>query len=221
VKIKPEAHSIGSVKPVLAAVILSFLLWVTVGRADDRVTSIRLDWAYYNPLSLVLKDKKWLEDEFKNDGIEIQWTQSLGSNKALELLRSKSVDFGGMAQRVAIARALVAQPSLILLDEPFSALDAVNRLKLQNHLLQIWEADRPTMLVVTHDVEEAVFFGERVIVLGRNSGKIEEDYTIDLPRPRNRIAPEFQRWKETILKSLDPSLVRDANIVEEEKYARC
>jgi ABC-type nitrate/sulfonate/bicarbonate transport system ATPase subunit len=77
------------------------------------------------------------------------------------------------------------------------------------------------MLVVTHDVEEAVFFGERVIVLGRNSGKIEEDYTIDLPRPRNRIAPEFQRWKETILKSLDPSLVRDANIVEEEKYARC
>jgi sulfonate transport system ATP-binding protein len=128
---------------------------------------------------------------------------------------------GGMAQRVAIARALVAQPSLILLDEPFSALDAVNRLKLQNHLLQIWQADRPTMLVVTHDVEEAVFFGDRVIVLGRNSGQIEEDYTIDLPRPRNRIAPEFQRWKETILKSLDPSLVKDANLVEEEKYARC
>jgi ABC-type proline/glycine betaine transport system ATPase subunit len=221
VKIKPEAHSIGSVKPVLVAVILSFLLWVTVGRADDRVTSIRLDWAYYNPLSLVLKDKKWLEDEFKNDGIEIQWTQSLGSNKALELLRSKSIDFGGMAQRVAIARALVAQPSLILLDEPFSALDAVNRLKLQNHLLQIWQADRPTMLVVTHDVEEAVFFGDRVIVLGRNSGQIEDDYTIDLPRPRDRIAPEFQRWKETILKSLDPSLVKVAKLVEEEKYACC
>jgi sulfonate transport system ATP-binding protein len=128
---------------------------------------------------------------------------------------------GGMAQRVAIARALVAQPSLILLDEPFSALDAVNRLKLQNHLLQIWLADRPTMLVVTHDVEEAVFFGDRVIVLGRNSGQIEDDYTIDLPRPRDRIAPEFQRWKETILKSLDPSLVKDTNLVEEEKYACC
>src|ERR1700733_248046 len=126
---------------------------------------------------------------------------------------------GGMAQRVAIARALVAQPSLLLLDEPFSALDAVNRLKLQNHLLQIWQADRPTMLVVTHDVEEAVFFGDRVIVLGRNSGQIEDDYTIDLPRPRDRIAPEFQRWKETILKSLDPSLVKVANLVEEEKYA--
>jgi sulfonate transport system ATP-binding protein len=126
---------------------------------------------------------------------------------------------GGMAQRVAIARALVSRPSLILLDEPFSALDAVNRLKLQNHLLQIWQADRPTLLVVTHDVEEAVFFGDRVIVLGRNSGQIEYDYAIDLPRPRDRIELQFQRWKETILKSLDPSLVEDANSVEEEKYA--
>lgn len=126
---------------------------------------------------------------------------------------------GGMAQRVAIARALVARPSLILLDEPFSALDAVNRLKLQNHLLQIWLADQPTMLVVTHDVEEAVFFGDRVIVLGNTSGQIEDDYAIDLVRPRDRIAPQFQRWKETILKSLDPSLVKDANSVEEERYA--
>jgi sulfonate transport system ATP-binding protein len=126
---------------------------------------------------------------------------------------------GGMAQRVAIARALVARPSLILLDEPFSALDAVNRLKLQNHLLQIWQADQPTMLVVTHDVEEAVFFGDRVIVLGNTSGQIEDDYAIDLVRPRDRIAPQFQRWKETILKSLDPSLVKDANSVEEERYA--
>jgi sulfonate transport system ATP-binding protein len=126
---------------------------------------------------------------------------------------------GGMAQRVAIARALVARPSLILMDEPFSALDAVNRLKLQNHLLQIWQADRPTLLVVTHDVEEAVFFGDRVIVLERNSGRIKDDYTIDLPRPRDRIAPRFQHSKETILKSLDPSLIEDADPVEEEYYA--
>jgi sulfonate transport system ATP-binding protein len=101
------------------------------------------------------------------------------------------------------------------MDEPFSALDAVNRLKLQNHLLQIWQADRPTLLVVTHDVEEAVFFGDRVIVLEGNSGRIKDDYTIDLPRPRQRIGPQFQRWKETVLKSLDPSLVEDANPVEQ------
>jgi sulfonate transport system ATP-binding protein len=89
-------------------------------------------------------------------------------------------------------------------------LDAVNRLQLQNHLLQIWQADRPTLLVVTHDVEEAVFFGDRVIVLERNSGRIKDDYTIALPRPRDRIAPQFQHWKETVLKSLDPSLVQDS-----------
>jgi sulfonate transport system ATP-binding protein len=126
---------------------------------------------------------------------------------------------GGMAQRVAIARALVARPSLILMDEPFSALDAVNRLKLQNHLLQVWQADRPTLLVVTHDVEEAVFFGDRVIVLERNSGRIKDDYTIDLPRPRQRIGTQFQHWKETVLKSLDPALVEEAASVEQEKYA--
>ena len=114
---------------------------------------------------------------------------------------------GGMAQRVAIARALVARPSLVLLDEPFSALDAVNRLKLQNHLLKLWETDRPTLLIVTHDVEEALVFGDRVIVLNGDPGRIKDDYLIELPRPRNRIGPEFQYWKETILKSLDPSLV--------------
>jgi sulfonate transport system ATP-binding protein len=127
---------------------------------------------------------------------------------------------GGMAQRVAIARALVARPSLILLDEPFSALDAVNRLKLQNHLLKIWERDRPTLLVVTHDVEEALVFGDRVIVLSGDPGRIRDDFLIELPRPRNRIGPEFQHWKETILKSLDPSLIEDGEIVEEKQYAQ-
>ncbi len=126
---------------------------------------------------------------------------------------------GGMAQRVAIARALVARPSLILLDEPFSALDAVNRLKLQNHLLKIWEIDQPTLLVVTHDVEEALVFGDRVIVLERNTGRIMNNYSIDLPRPRRRMEPRFQHWKEMILKSLDPSLIEDAETVKEEEYA--
>jgi sulfonate transport system ATP-binding protein len=114
---------------------------------------------------------------------------------------------GGMAQRVAIARALVARPSLILSDEPFSALDAVNRLKLQNHLLKIWEMDRPTLLLVTHDVEEALVFGDRVIVLENDSGRIKDDYSIELARPRQRSGLEFQHWKETILRSLDPSLI--------------
>ena len=126
---------------------------------------------------------------------------------------------GGMAQRVAIARALVRRPSLILLDEPFSALDVVNRHKLQNHLLKIWETDRPTLLVVTHDVEEALVFGDRVLVLSGDPGRITDDYRIELSRPRNRIGPELQRWKETILQSLDSSLIERAKTVEQKQYA--
>jgi sulfonate transport system ATP-binding protein len=117
----------------------------------------------------------------------------------------------GMAQRVAIARALVARPSLILLDEPFSALDAVNRLKLQNHLLKIWETDRTTLLLVTHDIEEALVFGDRVIVLTGHPSRISDDFVIPLPRPRCRTDTEFQDWKRTILASLDPSLLEGSS----------
>ena len=120
---------------------------------------------------------------------------------------------GGMAQRVAIARALVARPSLILLDEPFSALDAFNRLKLQNHLLKIWKTDRITLLLVTHDVEEALVFGDRVIVLTGHPGCISEDFIIPLPRPRHRTEPEFQDWKKTIMASLDLSLLEETETV--------
>lgn len=120
---------------------------------------------------------------------------------------------GGMAQRVAIARALVARPSLVLLDEPFSALDAFNRLKLQNHLLKIWATERTTLLVVTHDVEEALVFSDRVIVLTGHPGQISEDFSITLPRPRRRTDPEFQSWKQTILGALDPSLIEESEKV--------
>jgi sulfonate transport system substrate-binding protein len=119
-KVKRTASVEFRVKRILAAVALSFLLWVTNGHGEDGVTTIKLDWAYYNPLSLVLKDKGWLENEFKNDGIEIQWTQSLGSNKALELLRSKSVDFGSTAGAAAFLGRANGNPikSVYLYDNP-------------------------------------------------------------------------------------------------------
>ncbi|KJH70219.1 ABC transporter ATP-binding protein [Aliterella atlantica] len=112
---------------------------------------------------------------------------------------------GGMAQRVAIARALVTNPAILLLDEPFSALDAVTRIKLQEHLLQIWAYDRPTMLLVTHDIEEAVVLSDRIIVMRGNPGHIYQEHTIDLPRPRKRTDLNFQRWKEQLLNALDLS----------------
>ena len=108
-----------------------------------------------------------------------------------------------MAQRAAIARALVARPAVLLLDEPFSALDAFTRFSLQDHLLDIWRADQPTMLFVTHDIEEALVLSDRVVVMRAKPGRIHAQYRIDLPRPRRRTEAQLQGWKERILEDLD------------------
>jgi NitT/TauT family transport system ATP-binding protein len=93
---------------------------------------------------------------------------------------------GGMKQRVAIARTLAYGPNILLMDEPFGALDAHTRTGMQNELLEIWERDRKTVLFVTHSVEEAIFLSDRVVVLTRSPGRIKETIKIDLPRPRRR-----------------------------------
>jgi sulfonate transport system ATP-binding protein len=110
---------------------------------------------------------------------------------------------GGMAQRVAITRALVAQPALLLLDEPFSALDPFTKMRLQDHLLKIWEYDRPTLLLVTHDIEEALVLSDRVVVLRGHPGRIHQTFAVDLPRPRRRTDLAFQTWKQRLLDALD------------------
>lgn len=112
---------------------------------------------------------------------------------------------GGMAQRVAIARALVTQPDILLLDEPFSALDAFTRQQLQAHLLEIWHDDRPTLLLVTHDVEEALVLSDRIILLHPHPGRIHSTLAVDLPRPRVRSSRQFQQLKEHLLAGLDLS----------------
>lgn len=124
------------------------------------------------------------------------------SNFAQALPRQLS---GGMAQRVAIARALVTQPDILLLDEPFSALDAFTRTQLQDHLLDIWQADRPTLLLVTHDVEEALVLSDRIVILRPHPGRIHREMAIDLPRPRRRSSLEFQRLKDQLIGELDLS----------------
>src|SRR5213082_1975289 len=93
---------------------------------------------------------------------------------------------GGMKQRVAIARTLAYGPSILLMDEPFGALDAHTRTGMQHELLEIWERDRKTVLFVTHSVEEAVFLSDRVVVLTRSPGRIKSIIDIDLARPRRR-----------------------------------
>jgi sulfonate transport system ATP-binding protein len=117
---------------------------------------------------------------------------------------------GGQAQRVSIVRALVAQPKALLLDEPFSALDALTRASLQDHLLGLWDAHRPTMVLVTHDVEEAVLLADRAIVLQPRPGRIFADIPIELPRPRDRLSPEFAEAKRVVMNALDGSLSQPA-----------
>jgi ABC-type nitrate/sulfonate/bicarbonate transport system ATPase subunit len=110
---------------------------------------------------------------------------------------------GGMAQRAAIARALVNRPSILLLDEPFGALDALTRSNLQQELQRIWQTEKISMVLVTHDVEEAVYLGDRVVVLEPHPGRIERIVTVDVPRPRDRADARLEQLarevRETIL----------------------
>jgi sulfonate transport system ATP-binding protein len=115
---------------------------------------------------------------------------------------------GGQAQRVAIARALVPQPEVLLLDEPFSALDAFTRRDLQDHLLDLWADTRPTLILVTHDVDEAVVLADRVLVMRPRPGRLFDQIGINLARPRERNSPLLETFKRSVLTSLDRSLDR-------------
>ena len=115
---------------------------------------------------------------------------------------------GGQAQRASIARALVTRPEVLLLDEPFSALDAFTRKDLQDHLLDLWTDARPTLVLVTHDVDEAVVMADRVLVMRPRPGRLFEEIAVDLSRPRDRNSPMFDQFKRQVLTALDRSLDR-------------
>ena len=114
---------------------------------------------------------------------------------------------GGMKQRVAIARVLANNANILLMDEPFGALDALTREQLQNELLQIWKRTGVTTIFVTHSVEEAVLLADRVLVMSAGPGRIDSDFRIDLPRPRDVSSPEFNALRRDVARRLTSHLV--------------
>ncbi|WGR75072.1 MULTISPECIES: ABC transporter ATP-binding protein [unclassified Bradyrhizobium] len=116
---------------------------------------------------------------------------------------------GGMKQRVALARTLAYHPEVLLMDEPFGALDAHTRTRLQNDLLNIWERDRKTVLFVTHSVDEAVFLSDKVVMMSKSPGRIRQIIDINLPRPRRRnellLDPCYQKYVVDIERMFDES----------------
>ena len=109
---------------------------------------------------------------------------------------------GGMKQRVAIARALAVRPEVLFMDEPFGALDTFTRFHLQDLLLELWERTRLTTVLVTHDVDEALYLSDRVVVLGENPGRIVETIDVALPRPRDRRDPVLHALRDRLLEHL-------------------
>lgn len=129
---------------------------------------------------------------------------------------------GGMRQRVAIARALVYRPRILLMDEPFGALDAQTRMLMQELLLDVWEQQRSTVLFVTHDVEEAILLSDRIFVMTARPGKIKTVVDIDLPRPRSLVelesSPEFNTYKKQILELVREEARKSFAIKEDLAY---
>lgn len=106
---------------------------------------------------------------------------------------------GGMAQRAAIARSLVTRPQLLLMDEPLGALDSLTRSYLQQELLRIWRKEQVTVVMVTHDVEEAVYLSDKIVILAPRPGRIRKVVTVDLPHPRDRVDPAFGALRKEVL----------------------
>lgn len=138
------------------------------------------------------------KEQKKNDGLIKEYLELVGLAD-FENSLPKQLS-GGMAQRVAIARALANKPRILLLDEPFGALDAITKVNLQEELLKIWHKEKITMVIVTHDIDEAVYLGERVVVMTPRPGRIKQIHKIELGTPRLRTGSVFTKARDEIYK---------------------
>ncbi|MFN5688101.1 ABC transporter ATP-binding protein, partial [Bradyrhizobium sp.] len=157
-----------------------------------------------------LRERGMPED--KRNAVADRFIQQIGLN-GFENHWPKQLS-GGMQQRCAIARALANDPKILLLDEPFGALDNQTRVLMQEMLLGIWERDQKTVLFVTHDIEEAIFLGSRVLVMSARPGRIKADIKIALPHPRSykiKTSPEFVALKERLVEEIRAEALKVAS----------
>ena len=142
--------------------------------------------------------KKGMTDE-EREAIALKYIKMVGLEKFVDSYPKELS--GGMKQRVAIARAYAVNPSLLLMDEPFGALDAQTRTQLQSELLQTWQEEKKTCFFITHDVEEAIILAQRVVIMSARPGRIKEIVDIDIPYPRTqetKMSPRFMELKNYI-----------------------
>ena len=167
-------------------------------------------------VSMIFQESRlfpWLSVE---DNIRFTIPKSVLSSKTEEIIQ-KHIDLvglkgfekavpsqlsGGMQQRVSIARALAMNPEILLLDEPFGALDAFTRINMQEETLKIWEREKTTMIMVTHDIDEAIYLSDRIVVLSAKPGIVKEIVKVDLKRPRDRSALEFMGLRRKVMHAL-------------------
>lgn len=131
----------------------------------------------------------------------------LGDKKDVNVQRLS----GGQQQRVALARSLATEPELLLLDEPFSALDAFTRISLQNEVSSIARQKNITLVMVTHDIDEAITMSDRVLIMSQNPGQIVEEMSVDLPFPRDRNSADFSRYREALMQRFSDSSEQPAS----------
>ncbi|MBP5249353.1 MAG: ABC transporter ATP-binding protein [Lachnospiraceae bacterium] len=149
----------------------------------------------YSNIAFGLKKKVSRAEKKELVGRYIELVGLSGFEKALPEQLS-----GGMQQRASIARELVGDPDILLLDEPFGALDAITRINMQQEVLRIWQSQKKTMILVTHDIDEAIYLGDRVVVLSSRPGTIRNVIKVDLPRPRGRSSAAFIEIRSRIYK---------------------
>ena len=195
------------------------------GHQIDKMTEKEFRKIRGNEVSIIFQDPMTALNPVMTVGSQIAESIQLHQNvdakeameKAKEMLRtvgisdSRAGDYphqfsGGMKQRVGIARSYCIEPKVLLMDEPFGALDAQTRYLMQQELDRIWQTDRRTIVFVTNNIEEALYLADRIVVISNCPATVKKEYVIDMPRPRNYVSPEFLALRKEITSIVDKTM---------------